>query len=343
MIVAVTGINATDNPGPGVAVARSLKESNESIKVVGLSYDLNDPGNYLDFLFDYNMMLPFPSLGWKPIKQALLNLKEKFGLDVLIPCLDAELPIFIQYQDELEEMGIKLFLPTQTQFDLRDKLHLSEFSKKMNLKYPKTVAVSAVNEIKKKIKDEKLDFPLVVKGRYYKAYIVDSIEQAEIKFKEIAAEWGVPILLQQVVKGEELNVIGVGDGLGGHIGILPIKKLTTTSIGKIWSGVTLDHPELITMTEQFLKKTKWRGPFELECIFNQENSYLIEINPRFPAWVYFATGCGINLPERLLQIIDGKKIKKDKEIPIGKYFMRYTYEVVTDISEMGKIQSNSFK
>ncbi len=343
MIVAVTGINATDNPGPGVAVARSLKEADGDFKIVGLSYDLNDPGNYLDFLFDFNMIIPFPSLGWSGIKNALIKLKNNFGLDAIIPCLDAELPLFIEYQQELKDIGIQLLLPSNEQFELRDKLHLSDFSKHMGLLYPKTLAITDLNEIKAKMEQGNLDFPVVVKGRYYKAYIVHSLEQAQLKFTEIAQEWGVPILIQQVVQGEELNVIGVGDGKGGHIGILPIKKLTTTAIGKIWSGVTLNHPDLIAMTEQFLAKTKWQGPFELECMFNKEESFLIEINPRFPAWVYFATGCGINLPERLLKFINGETVPKDKEIPVGKYFVRYTYEVVTDIADMGKIQTNSLR
>ena len=48
-------------------------------------------------------------------------------------------------------------------------------------------------------------------------------KQAEEKFIEISNEWGVPILLQSPVAGEELNLIGIGDGKGGHMGIFGIK------------------------------------------------------------------------------------------------------------------------
>ena len=44
--VGISGINATDNPGPGVAVARGLAGAVAGIKLVGLSYDVHDPGNY---------------------------------------------------------------------------------------------------------------------------------------------------------------------------------------------------------------------------------------------------------------------------------------------------------
>jgi carbamoyl-phosphate synthase large subunit len=45
--VAVTGMNATDNPAPGVAVARSLRhEPQFQGRVVGLGYDALDPDHF---------------------------------------------------------------------------------------------------------------------------------------------------------------------------------------------------------------------------------------------------------------------------------------------------------
>jgi carbamoyl-phosphate synthase large subunit len=50
--IGISGINTTDNPGPGAAVARSLKESPIECELVGLSYDSYDPGHYIPNLFD---------------------------------------------------------------------------------------------------------------------------------------------------------------------------------------------------------------------------------------------------------------------------------------------------
>ena len=35
LTVAVTGLNATDNPGPGVGVIRSLRHCNDDVRVIG--------------------------------------------------------------------------------------------------------------------------------------------------------------------------------------------------------------------------------------------------------------------------------------------------------------------
>jgi len=337
MKIAVSGINATDNPGPGVAVARSLKEYDPSIQIIGLSYDRNDPGHFLTQYIDKSFMLNIPSHGWSGIFNKLLEIKNTHGLDMVIPCLDAELPLYIKHKDDLEKAGIKTFLPTAQQFNMRDKAELDLLSKSIGLKYPKTYLVNTVDEIDKVVNEENLTFPLVVKGKYYKAYVVHNILQCKLRFQEIAIEWGAPILLQKCVSGEEFNLVGVGDGEGGDLGVFAIKKLTTTSIGKIWSGVTVKNKDLITTAKKFIKETKWKGPFELECIFNPTDLYLIEINPRFPAWVYFSTGCGQNLLGNILDYQKGKVVNVLDETPEGKLFIRYTEELITEINDFSKI------
>lgn len=337
MIIAVSGINATDNPGPGVAVARSLKEANSEIEVIGLSYDINDPGNYLKQYIDKSYILNIPTQGWAGIFEKIKRIKELNGLDIIIPCLDAELPLYIRYQEDLRKIGISVFLPTEAQFEMRDKSKLSLLAKDIGFKYPETYKLYSEEDLEKIVEEKELEFPLIIKGNYYKAYKVESLEECKIKFKEISDEWGFPMLLQEIVEGEELNLVGVGDGNGSHLGLFSIKKLTTTSIGKIWSGVSINNEKLIKAAEEFISKTKWKGPFELECIFDDEECYLIEINPRFPAWVYFPTGSGMNLVENMVNSILEKEVIVNKEIPVGKLFVRYTEEIVTNIQDIGKI------
>ena len=59
--VAVSGINATDNPGPGCGIAKSLKNANPDLRIIGLAYDALEPGIYMDWLIDKSYILPYPS------------------------------------------------------------------------------------------------------------------------------------------------------------------------------------------------------------------------------------------------------------------------------------------
>ena len=333
MKIAVSGLNNTDNPAPGIPVIKSLKNNHE---LIGLSYDPNEPGNYMG-MTKKNYLMPYPSLGYEELKQRLLYLKEKENIEAIIPNLDAELPLYIKYQDEIEAIGIKLCLPSLENFELRNKNKLDSLSKELDISYPKTIEVTSIEELKKA--SEELNFPMMVKGNYYKAYMAHNFESAVEYFYKISNEWGFPILTQEVVSGQEINLVGVADGRGELKGAVAIKKLTTTDVGKIWTGITIQNEKLISIAKDFAKKTKWKGPFELECMVNMNNVYLIEINPRFPAWVYFATEVGVNLPEMVINIINGKEFKSNLEYQPNKMYVRFVEELVTDFTDFTTLLS----
>jgi carbamoyl-phosphate synthase large subunit len=335
MKIAISGLNATDNPAPGLPVAKSLTNH----ELIGFSYDPNEPANYLDN-FKTKYLMPYPTLGFAELKNRLEYITQKEGqIDLIIPCLDAELPLYIKYQNELQDLGIKTFLPDLESFELRNKNKLAKLSQELNLKYPNTFEISSIKEIRTLLDEKKIKFPFMVKGNYYKAYKAHTIEEAIEHFYTISNEWGFPVLLQESVTGEEINLVGVADGKGNLKGAVSMKKLTTTSLGKIWSGITINNPKLLEVAKEFVKATKWRGAFELECMANEDEVYMIEINPRFPAWVYFATGVGINLPEMVVKLANGEEVEENLNFPVGKMYMRFTDEVVVDYKQFIKLLS----
>jgi len=336
--VGVSGINAVDNPGPGVGIAKSLKEAVKGIKIAGLAYDAMEPGIYMDWLIDKSFLLPYPSKGEEPFIERILYIKERFGLDALIPALDAELPIFIKEAEKLKELGIATFLPTQEQFRLRGKDRLAEVAEKIGVKTPKTYTVYSYEDFSRAISE--LGFPLMVKGVFYKAYRADNASQATAYFNQLVAEWGYPVIVQEIVFGEEMNVVGVGDGEGGNFGMVAIKKLWRTSLGKIWTGITIKNSALLSAAGRFVEAYSWRGAFEFECIVNDREIYLIEINPRFPAWIYFSTGVGVNLPERLLTAALGGEPERKSDYEAGRLYIRYTDDLVTSMEKFQSIVMN---
>jgi len=332
--IAISGLNATDNPAPGIPIAKSLKDEHE---LIGLSYDPNEPGNYLDII-KKTYLMPYPSLGIDELKSRLKEIKAKESITAIIPNLDAELPLYIKYQDEIEELGIRLYLPSLKNFELRNKNRLDKLSKELNIVYPKTVEVASIEDMKRATKD--IEYPIMVKGNYYKAYKAHNFDSAVDYFYRISNEWGFPVLIQEVVSGQELNLVGVSDESGALKGAVAIKKLTTTEIGKIWTGITIQNDDLTKIAKDFTSHTKWKGPFELECIVDGKNIYLIEINPRFPAWVYFATGVGINLPLMLVKLMHGESVETNMEYPAGKMYVRFTDEIITDFTDFTKLMSS---
>ncbi len=333
LVIGVSGINAADNPGPGTGIARSLKEDAElNARVIGLAYDALEPGIYMDWLFDRSFTLPYPSAGGADFVQRLLDVQAVTGLEWIIPNLDVELPLYIKYADELARHGISTFLPSIKQFRLRGKDKLPEVAETIGVEVPATAVVSSEEALYEAC--ERIGFPLMVKGAFYNAYPAYTALEAVAHFRAIAAEWGYPVIVQRKVHGDEINLVGCGDGEGNSLGQVSMKKVSTTSLGKVWSAVTLKHPQMREAAERFVGCLQWRGPFELECIFDREAEtlYMIEINPRFPAWSYFATGVGVNLPARMIRHAQGLPLNAAPEYAAGRFFMRYTCELVTDMS-----------
>lgn len=338
--IGVTGLNNIDSPGPGIPVIRALRESPHfDVRIIGLSYESLEPGLYMHDLVDKSYQIPIPSAGSEALLERLTYIHQRENLQVIIPNFDAELHSFIRLTPQLKsDFGIATFLPTQEQFESRHKSVLFEFGQRNGVKVPYSRMIFSVAEINS-LRDE-FTYPLVVKGRFYDASIAATPEQAINYFNKISSKWGLPVVIQEFVAGNEVNVTALGDGNGNCIGAVPMRKLYITDKGKAWSGISLDDPQLLEITERVIRNSRWRGGCELEFIkLAQGEYYLLEMNPRFPAWVYLAVGCGQNHPEALVRMALGETIKPFENYEKGKLFIRYSYDQIVDLQEFEKIST----
>jgi len=338
--VAVSGLNAIESPGPGMAVVRGLREAESfDVRIIGLAYDTLEPMIYMHDLIDKTYQLPYPSSGADAILDRLEYIHSKEQVDVIIPNFDAELYSFMKLENTLKQMGIQMFLPTFDQYEERHKVNLSNFGEKYNIRVPFSKGINDISEIYHL--DSDFDYPLLVKGKWYDAYIAYSQEQVRTYFNRITSKWGLPIVLQEFIHGTEYNVTGLGDGMGNTISAVPMRKQYITDKGKAWAGISIDEPKLIELTRHFIGATKWRGGFELEMMKSQDNKYyLLEINPRIPAWAYLAVGCGQNIPECLVKLALGEKVKPYDNYAVGKFFVRFATDMIVDREEFEKLSIN---
>lgn len=337
--IAVSGLNNIDSPGPGIPVVRGIRDSRLfDARIVGLAYENLEPGAYMHDHVDKSYKVPYPSEGVEPLLDRIRYINSVENIDVLIPNFDSELYTFMKSADVLKSMGISTFLPTIKQFEERHKSNLPDFGKKYDVTVPFSKPITSIADIDKL--DEDFDFPYVVKGKFYDAYIAYDKDQAKMYFHKISAKWGLPIIIQEFVKGTEVNVVALGDGKGNTVGAVPMRKQYITDKGKAWGGITLDDKSMLDLTHKIIGSTQWRGGMELELIRTSKNElYLIEINPRLPAWVYLAVGAGQNLPEALVQLALSQDVKTMTRYDIGKMFIRYSYDMITDIDEFQKLST----
>ena len=334
LTIAVTGMNATDNPAPGVPVIRALRAGGgDNLRVVGLAYDALDPGNFMTGVADHVYLTPFPSQGTDAVYGRLAEIHAQTPIDVLLPTLDAELAAIIKLQPKLARLGIRSLLPDAQMLKLRAKDRLAELQARHGIRVPRSVAVLEESAIARL--DEQLDFPVMVKGQFYDAAYANSVMEVHSHFRRIRAKWGVPIIVQEFVQGPEYDVVALGDGTGGLVGAVPMRKMQLTDKGKAWGGVTIADPKLDAFVAKVMAALRWRGPCEVEVIRQQDTGdyHLIEINPRFPAWVYLAVGAGRNLPWATVQLALGEPVAKMAPCPPGVMFLRHSFDQICDMTD----------
>jgi len=339
--VAVTGMNATDNPAPGVAVARSLRHEPEFAgRVIGLGYDTLDPGFYAEGLLDGGAILPYPSAGREALRDRLHWIRAEMGIDVFLPTLDSELRAVLAIAPALEQTGTHTFLPTLDSLERSSKTQLPRLADEGRIAIPPSEAILTAESLPKL--GSKLGYPLVVKGVYYGATVVHTESDAEAAFHRIAAQWGLPIIVQKFIPGEEYNVAALGDGKGNMAGAIAMRKTMLTDKGKGWCGVAIDNRELTNLTENVIGALDWRGPLEVEILKDAQsgNYYVIEINPRFPAWIYLSAGAGLNLPYFAVRLALGLPLPQPlPSYRAGTMFVRIALDQISDMATFEQLST----
>jgi carbamoyl-phosphate synthase large subunit len=345
--VGVTGVNARpDNPGPGCAVARCLSEaSGFRGRILGLGYGTLDPGLYHPDDGDGGYLLPYPAAGADALMERLEEVLAVERIDAIVPSLDSELPNFIALQPELARRGVRMMLPGRAELRSRDKDRLPALCARAGVATPRVRPVSDPGFFERCTGEDEggWRYPLVVKGVFYDAYVVHDPTEAAWRFGQIARAWGYPVLVQAHVAGEEVNLAALGDGTGALVGPVMMRKQALTEKGKAWAGVAIDDRDLLAAGERLMQALRWSGPLELEMLRDAAGTlHLIEINPRFPAWIYLSHAVGRNLPAALLALQQGVRVD---DLPLasprpGVTFIRHAREIIVPLEEIVSVSMN---
>ncbi len=337
--IGVTGLNAIDSPGPGVSVIRCLQDAKDiQFRIIGLVYESLEPGIYMRDLVHKSYQIPYPSAGTEQLFKRLRFIHEREKMELIIPNFDAELWNMSRLESRLKELGIRLYLPTQKQIEQISKMNLFDFAASNDINTPKSNKISSLDELD--IIAGGIKYPVVMKGKYYEAYICYNKDQIIYNYHKINAKWGLPMILQEYVDGNEIVIAGLGDGTGITMGAVPLRKLYITDKGKGWAGVVIEDEEYLIIARKFNESTKWKGGFEIELKLTEEGRlFLLEINPRFPAWIYTAAAAGQNLPLMMVRMAMGDSVVPFTNYETGKMFVRYSWDHITDIREFQQIST----
>lgn len=337
--IAITGLARGENPQPGGALVRSIRRVWPDAYIVGLVYDAQESGIYAEDRPDIAFTIPYPSSGKEALLDRLVTIMDQAPFDVLIPTLDAEIEPLILMKEDLIECGMTPVLPSAKAFQARTKQALSQLCTQCDVMTPMTkVAVDAQMALEVV---QELGFPVFVKGPFYDAYRVYGQRDLWAKAQTLLTEWGGPLLVQEAKEGVEFNMIGVGDGKGGLLASCTVRKTVVSSKGKGYGGVTVSDPVLQAQCERLVSQLQWSGPLELEFLRESLTGdyYLLEINPRFPAWADVPALLGVNMAELVIRLAMGETVAPMGECPAGQFFLRHNVDLVGSVNDFGQLMT----
>ena len=335
--IAVSGLSRGENPQPGLGIIRSIRRNLPDAFVIGLAYDAMESGIYVEGGPNETHLMPFPAAGMEPFFERLDAIRNRTQLDIYIPTLDSEIDLLAHAKDEFAQRGIRVCLPDTVTLRRRAKQHLPALAAACGARVPETrIANDAHTAV---LLGDELGYPLIVKGPYYDAKLAHSPAELAAAVTRLLSEWGGPVILQRCAQGPEFNALGIGDGRGGLLGLCCIRKTLLSEKGKGQGGITIDDPRLSGLCARVVRTLKWPGPFELEVILDAEtNDYvIIEMNPRFPAWVDFPSMIGANFPAALVTMLAGEEPAPLPACPAGRFYIRHQIEVAGRVEDFATL------
>ena len=213
--IGVTGFYATDNPHPGLAVARALRAADPSWRVLALAWDAWGTGAFARDLVDAVALVPYPSAGPRALLDRLRALLARRHIDAIVPTIDSELSLYIAIRRELARLGVRTCLPSSGALRLRDKAVLPELGRRARVLVPDTVRLTSARAAARAA--VRSLYPQILKGAMVDSTVAHTAEEFRVAAHQLATSWGWPVLTQPVVPGEEYDVAVLarrGEALG---------------------------------------------------------------------------------------------------------------------------------
>jgi diaminopimelate decarboxylase len=293
--VFISGLYSGPSPSAGLGVARSLRAAFPSARLVGVDYWAGSSGLHHE-VFDSTWLKP----PWDLIEEDLYAKEVQEELDrgaLWIPTLDLEvawLARTLPSHPLLLAPCEKALLPSRKPRPSVAEILPFEIAPSLDL-------CASDEEIYAFCRAH--SWRVWIKGPYHEAVPVGDWRQLEHARTWMKDGWQTDRLSLQVhVRGYEESIC-LAAYEGQLCDALYMRKRITTPEGKTWAGHVGELPaRLLGSIEAAVRSIGWTGGAEIELLRDVDGRlWLLEWNPRFPAWVHGATLAGRNLPAALVR------------------------------------------
>lgn len=320
MKIYISGLHSGTNPQPGVGIARSIRAGYPKAEIIGVEYSTRSSGiHWADF---DQILLQRP---WDELNLTVYGEKIKEILDSGAWWISGSDLEALWLSDVFPEGRPNLLTPPAEALRKTCKPEIIARGD-LPVKIPAFVSTELTDwELHAFCRQH--DWRVWLKGPYYEAIRIRDWTTFETYRNILSRGWTTErLFLQAHVSGYEQSV-SFSAYQGELLGCVYMHKRDLTEENKTWAGETGEvNEDFKAELQKVIKKINWTGGAELEMVRDAGGQlWLLEMNPRFPAWIHGATLTGYNMPALLIEGASG--VQANKPAGTTKQFSRVIFEV----------------
>lgn len=222
-------------------------------------------------------------------------------IQLLIPTIDDELPLFGRHRDDFEGMGIRVAVSSERTGALcNDKYASAQFLAERGIPFARTWLPSELDWAH-------LTYPLFLKPRSGRgsvgAFTIHN--ERELRF---FLEYVPDAVVQEFLSGKEFTIDLLADFRGNVISVVPRERLVVRS-GVSDRGQTCNHPGMIQLALRTAKALDIRGPANIQVKLQEDRATVFEVNPRFSGGIPLTIAAGADFPGWLIEMCCGRAVR----------------------------------
>lgn len=318
--VYVSGLYSGTNPQPGVGIARSIRKGFPNANIVGVEYSNRCSGIHWADFDDIQLHRPWHELDLNTHAKGIENILDSGA--------------YWLSSNDLEILWLAEIFPSGHPNLLTPSASALAKVGKPSIPAHEALPVKVPTFVTTELSDWDLhafcrehDWKVWLKGPYYEAVRTPSWPDLEHFRRVLSNAWHTErLFLQSHVTGYEESIM-LSAYHGELLDCVYMRKRDLTELSKTWAGDINPVPhELLLPLRTLIRELKWTGGGELEMVRDaKDDLWMLEWNPRFPAWVHGSTIAGHNLPGLLLEA--ASRVPCRPITPNGNEFTRVVVEV----------------
>lgn len=239
-----------------------------------------------------------------PIIESICDAED---VNLVIPTIDDELPIFGRALTRFEQLGISVAVSREETSNIcNDKYQTYLFCLEHGIKTPET-------RLAKDVDFNALNYPLYVKPRFGRGSVNVFAVNNETQLR-MFLDYVPDAIVQDQLDGTEFTIDVLSDFNSRVISIVPRERLVIRA-GVSDKGVTRRNAGVIDFAKEVAERLQIAGPANIQCKWDGTDVSLIEVNPRFSGGIPLTISSGADFASWLVQLAGGIEVRPQ----IGKF------------------------